>query len=145
VIVAFGGRGTRPAVRARLRRQTRRLTVALSTCALAALLLWSVPGAADGPFRITYTPKGREGTAFVLDARVINDSDRDALDVWVTAKALSASGKVLATGITFVSSMIPSHDNAVFRVKMPGVEGVQSFQLAVTSFRLGTGSRAESP
>jgi hypothetical protein len=91
----------------------------------------------QGHFRITYTPRPREAAVVTLDGRVFNDADHDVLDVWVTAEGLDTSGKVLATGITFVSFVIPRHGSAAFLAKLPVAQGkdIQGFHLAVTSYR----------
>jgi len=96
-------------------------------------------GASDslgqGRFRITYTPRTREAAAVTLEGQVFNDADGAVLDVWVTVEGLDTSGKVLGTGITFVSFLIPGRGNATFVAKLPVAEGIQNFRLAVTSYR----------
>jgi hypothetical protein len=114
------------------------VTTALRACLVIAVVLIGSPGIAQGPFRVTYTVKSRAAPAFVLDGRVVNDSGREVVDVWVTAEALSASGKVLATGIAFVRSVIAKGDTAAFLAKVPFVEGAENFRIAVTSYRLGS-------
>jgi hypothetical protein len=115
---------------------------ALSLWLIGAVLLSASLGLGQPRFRVTYTPRPREGSALVLDGRVSNDADREVLDVWVTAEALNASGKVLATGLGFVSSSIRGHGSATFVVKVPFVEGVQTFRVAVTSHREGGGGQS---
>lgn len=100
-----------------------------------ALLLVASASLGQARFRITYTPRPPEASSIVVDGRVFNDADRDVLDVWVKAEAVNASGKVLATGLGFVGSSIPAHGSAAFAAKVPFVEGVQSFRLAVSSYR----------
>ena len=104
---------------------------------MVAVVLIGAPVAAQAPFRITTTVKSRTAPAFLLDGRIVNESGRDVVDVWVTAEALSASGKVLATGITFVRSRIGKGDTAAFLAKVPFVEGAENFRVSVTSYRLG--------
>ena len=120
-----------------------RVTTDLSAWVMAGVLLLGAPGVTDAPFRITYTVKARAATATVLEGRVFNDGDRTVLDVWVTAEGLSASGKVLTTGIAFVSPRIARSDGAGFIAKVPFVEGVESFRVAVTSYR--SGQEVQSP
>lgn len=120
-----------------------RVRTDLGAWVLAAVLLLGARGATDAHFRITYTVKAREATATVLEGRVFNDGDGTVLDVWVTAEGLSASGKVLTTGIAFVSPMIARGGGAGFVAKVPLVEGVESFRLAVTSYR--SGQEVQSP
>jgi len=88
----------------------------------------------QGHFRITYTPRTPEAAGVTLDGRVFNDAENDVLDVWVTAEGLDTSGKVLATGITFVI-LIPRRGSATFVAKLPVAEGIDRFRLAVTSYR----------
>jgi hypothetical protein len=117
---------------------TRSLTIVLSACLMVALALTGAPSA-QAPFRISSTVRSRTPPAFLLDGRVVNESGRDAIDIWVTAEALSASGKVLATGITFVRSRIGNGDTAAFMAKVPYVEGTENFRVTVSSYRLGGG------
>ena len=114
------------------------MKAALGVWLLGAALLCASLSVGQSRFRVTYTPRPRDASALVLDGRVSNEADRDVLDVWVTAEALNASGKVLATGLCFVSPSIAAHRNAGFVAKLPFREGVQSFRVAVTSYREGT-------
>jgi hypothetical protein len=110
---------------------------------VVALLVFAVPASTQERFRITYDVKWRDAKATLLEGRVFNDTGRDAFDVWVTAEALSASGKVLGRGIAFVGSAIYRGDSASFEAKLPAAEGVETFRIAVTSYRAG--SEAQSP
>jgi hypothetical protein len=110
---------------------------------LATLLSLAMPGAAQVGFRITYEVKSRDASAILLDGRVVNDTGGDVVDVWVTAEAMNASGKVLARGIAFVGSTIARGASAPFEAKLPAAEGVQTFRVAVTSYRAG--AEAQSP
>lgn len=139
-----GGRHPR-AAGARRSGRSHRTEAAIAAGLLTALVLFAARAAADGPFRITYAQRGRDAKSYVLEGRVFNDADRDVLDVWVTAEALSASGKVLATGITFVGPLIASRDSASFLVKLPRVGDAEGFRLAVTSFRSTIRAQPQSP
>jgi hypothetical protein len=119
------------------------LRAALSLGLFTVVLLLAARGMGEGPFHITYTPRARETQSIMLDGRVFNDSDREVLDVWVTTEALNPAGKVLATGITFVGSSVPSRGSVAFVAKLPYVEGAQSFRLAVSSYR--NASMVQSP
>ena len=112
-------------------------TTALGACLVVAAVLIGVPLTAQSLFRVTYAVKTRTPPSFVLDGRVVNVSGRNVVDVWVTVEAVSASGKVLASGITFVGSSLAKGDTAAFLAKVPYVEGAEDFKVAVTSYRLG--------
>jgi hypothetical protein len=119
------------------------LCLCLGAGLLGALLTFAMPGAAQEGFRTTFEVKSRDASAILLDGRVVNNTGGDVVDVWVTAEAVSASGKVLARGIAFVGSVIARGASAPFEVKLPGVAGAQTFRVAVSSFRAG--SETQSP
>jgi hypothetical protein len=110
---------------------------------LGTLLTLAMPGAAQVGFRVTHEVKSRDASAILLTGRVVNDTGGGVVDVWVTAEAMNASGKVLARGIAFVGATIARGAGAPFEVKLPAVEGVLTFRVAVTSFRAG--GEAQSP
>jgi hypothetical protein len=116
---------------------------------VAASLLWASPAAPQAKFRTTFSVKARDATSIVLEGQVLNETGRDAFDVWVTAEGLSPSSKVLTTGITFVRSAIARGASAPFEAKIPTVEGVESFRVSVTSYRAGSaiqpGREVQSP
>ncbi len=107
------------------------------------LLIAFGPAAAQKQFRITHHRDPDEPSSIVLVGTVFNDDSRDVVDVWLTAEALDAGGKVVATGIVFVSSLIPARASTPLVVKLPRVEGAREFHLAVTRFRYR--SVVESP
>ena len=109
--------------------------LALGLWLTGGLLVLANPGATQARFRITYDVKSRDEKAVLLEGRVFNDTGADVLDVWVTAQALSASGKVLGRGIAFVGSSISRGESAPFEAKVPAAEGVETFRVAVTSYR----------
>jgi hypothetical protein len=108
---------------------------------VAGLLLVAVTAGGQAGFRIAHQRDRDEPASTVVTGTVFNDDGRDVHDVWVTTEALDAAGKVVATGITFVSSLIPGHGRAAFTAKLPRVEA-RTFRLAVTSFRYGAGSQS---
>jgi hypothetical protein len=114
----------------------------IGACVVVALALGPPPAQGDERFRITYERDRAEATAIVLRGSVSNEGRRDVVDVYVTAEALNASGKVVATGITFVSAFLPQRGQAPFVAKIPQVEGVQSFRVSVSGFREAFGSEA---
>ena len=117
---------------------------------VAASLLWASPAAPQARFRTTFNVKARDATGILLEGQVVNETGRDAFDVWVTAEALSPSSKVLSTGITFVRSAIaPQAPARPYEAKIPAAEGVETFRVSVTSFRAGSavtpGREVQSP
>ncbi|HEY3065417.1 MAG TPA: FxLYD domain-containing protein [Methylomirabilota bacterium] len=116
------------------------------TVAAVVALLWAGAVGSAGAqenFRVTY---GREQPASgptIISGTVFNDARLDAFDVYVTAQALNDSGKVVASGITYVTSSIPAGRSSAFTAKVPNVPGVASFRVSVSSARMGYG--AQSP
>src|ERR687896_616689 len=90
----------------RMGRAATRLWSVMSGAGVAALLTVSGPAEAQN-FRITYDVDrtARPGQVLVK-GNVVNDGPSDCFDVSVTAEALTSSGKVVATGVTFVDSRI---------------------------------------
>lgn len=117
----------------------RRLAVA---CLVALIAFTALPAVGDGRFRITYERDDRQGASIVITGTVFNESGRDVVDVYVTAEALGPSGKVVATGIAFASSLLPGNGSANFVAKIPRVEGVRSVRVGVSAFREASGSQA---
>ena len=108
-----------------------------------ALPLLALPAHGQEPFRVTYDHGQDEGGSIVVTGTVSNVGSRDVVDVYVTAAARNAAGKVVASGIAFVSSAIPRGRSAPFTAKIPRVEGIHDFHVGVSSFRYGGGQ--ESP
>ena len=119
----------------------RRLGATVLTVSL--LLLSGGRGAAQDQFRVSFQRQPDEPTSLVLAGIVANAGSRDVVDVWVTAQALDAGGRVVGRGVAFVSPMLRSRAEEKFVVKLPRAEQVQSFRVAVSSFRYLTGT--ESP
>jgi hypothetical protein len=95
--------------------------------------------AADDPFQVRYTVE-RGGTGPVrVQGTVLNESRLDVYDVYVTAEALDAGGKVVGRGIVFVSGLIPQSKSAPFAIGIPAAQAAASFRLRVSSFRYGAG------
>jgi len=109
----------------------------------ATLLALAAPGGAQIRFRVTHDVKSRDARGIVLEGRVVNETDRDVVDVWVTAEAVNASGKVLARGIAFVGSTLARGESVPFEAKLPSVDGVERFRVSVTSYRAAI--EAQSP
>ena len=116
----------------------------MAAVALLALTAAALPARAQGNFRVTYQVERTEPTRVELVGRVFNAAAVDAVDVYVTAEALDASGKVLARGIAFVAQSIPAQSGAEYSARIPNVPGTTGFRVAVSSFRFGL-RRGESP
>ena len=107
------------------------------------LVLLGVGLATAQPFRITFQRERDEPSSIVLMGEVFNDGLRDVVDVWVTADALNAEGKVVGRGVAFVASFLRGRGTTTFTVKLPWAEQAHSFRLVVSSFRYASG--AQSP
>jgi hypothetical protein len=99
---------------------------------------------AQGNFRVTWSVEKTGPTHVELAGVVVNNSSQDALDVYVTAAAVDASGKILARGIAFVAPQIPARRSSEFSARVPNVPGTTVFRVSVSNFRFGLG-RSESP
>jgi hypothetical protein len=104
-----------------------------------ALLLLPPAGRADAqqPFRVTYTVDRSSGDHITVSGRVVNETRTDVVDVYVTAQALDASGRVVASGVTFVSGLIPTGGTAPYVARVPTVPGIAAFRVGVSSYRTG--------
>jgi hypothetical protein len=110
--------------------------------AAAALVLLPDLGRAQNPFQLSYTvERGGSGPARV-QGRVLNESNVDVYDVYVTAEAVDAGGKVLGRGLAFVSSSIPPRGVVPFAISIPAAQTAASFRVRVSSFRQGIGQQA---
>ena len=110
--------------------------VTLVATALFAASAFAQGPAAPAPFRISHTfDKGTQPQVNV-SGRVFNDARSDAIDVYVTAEALDAAGKVIASGVTYVGA-IQAGSSTAFVVKVPSARAAASFRVLVTSYRFG--------
>lgn len=116
----------------------------MAAVALLALAAVPLPARAQANFKITYQVERTDAQRVELAGRVHNAAAIDAVDVYVTAEALDASGKVLARGIAFVAASIPAKSDADFSARVPSVSGTTRFRIGVSSFRFGL-RRSESP
>jgi hypothetical protein len=103
------------------------------------------PARGQDGLRVVQEKDRVDGNRFIVAGRVFNDSQREALDVSVTVEALDGSKKVVASGITFVSSLIPPQGSAPFSAKVPRVPTANSFRVAVSSYRFGLKSQSQPP
>lgn len=104
--------------------------------AVFAVLAFSVGSApAQASFRVTHSVNRTTATHVEVTGTVVNESRADAGDVSVTVEALGPSGKVLARGVTYVTSRLPDSGTATFTAKVPAAPGVVSYRAMVTSYR----------
>ena len=115
---------------------------AIFTAAVAALVLLPGLGHAFDPFNVTYTVERGGSGPVRVNGRVFNEGNQDVLDVYVTAEALDAGGKVLGRGLVFVSASIPPRGVAPFAISIPAAQNAASFRVRVSSFRQGFGQQA---
>ena len=115
---------------------------ALWACVAMAMTLTPVVGRAEEPFQLRYTVD-RGGTGPVrVQGTLVNEARLDIYDVYVTAEALDAAGKVIGRGIAFVGGSIPQNASAPFVVSIPAAQTAASFRVHVSSFRYGAGVQA---
>jgi hypothetical protein len=103
---------------------------------VAAALAAAAASAQSTPFRLTHSVDRNPGTHVAVIGRVFNDARADAVEVYVTAEALDGSGKVVASGVSYVGS-VPAGGSAAFTVKIPAAKPAATFRVLVTSFRFG--------
>jgi len=106
------------------------------------LVLLGVELATAQPFRITFQRARDEPSSIVLMGEVFNDGLRDVVDVWVTADARNAEGKVVGRGVASVASFLRGRGTTPFTVKLPRAEQAHSFNLVVSSFRYASGEQS---
>lgn len=115
---------------------------AIWVMAVAALALTPGLGRAQDPFHLSYTVERGTGSAPArVNGRVLNEGNQEALDVYVTAEAVDASGKVLGRGIVFVSASIPPRGIVPFSISIPAAQNAASFRVRVSSYRQGMGQQ----
>jgi hypothetical protein len=110
-------------------------------CAIIVVMTALVPALAPGQesFQLRYNVDRTSPGQVRVNGTVVNDARVDVIDVYVTAEALDAGGKVLGRGIAFVSSSIPQHGTAPFTISIPAAQAATSFRVRVSSFRFGMG------
>ena len=115
-----------------------RLPSWLSAVAFLTVTLVASSAIAQGPapFRVIHTVDKGTQPAVNVSGRVFNDARSDAIDVYVTAEALDASGKVLASGVSYVGA-VPTGSSMAFVVKVPSARAAASFRVLVTSYKFG--------
>jgi hypothetical protein len=88
------------------------------------------------PFRVTHTVDKGGQAQISISGRVFNDARADAIDVYVTAEALDAAGKIVASGVSYVGA-VPAGSSSAFIIKVPSARAAATFRVLVTSFRFG--------
>ena len=114
---------------------------AIWTVVVAALVLLPGLGRAQDPFHVTYTMERGGSGPVRVNGRVLNESNLDVFDVYVTAEALDGGGKVLGRGLVFVSASIPPRGTMPFAISIPAAQTAASFRVRVSSFRQGIGGQ----
>ena len=110
----------------------------LSAVVLAAVVFGAVPALGQGPsaFRITHSLDKGTQPQVTVSGRVFNDARADAIDVYVAADALDASGKEIASGDAY-DGTISSGSSSAFAVKIPSARSAASCRVQVTTYRFG--------
>lgn len=97
---------------------------------------------AQEAFRVAFEVDRTNPEQTQVVGTVFNDSMQDMFDVSVTAEALDARGRVVARGITYVTSRIPGRGSVSFLAKVPNVPAAVRYRASVSSYRAGMGSQS---
>jgi len=110
-------------------------------CAIVVVMAALAPALAPGeePFQLRYNVDRTSPGQVRVNGTVVNEARLDVIDVYVTAEALDAGGRVLGRGIAFVSASIPQRGIVPFTVSIPAAQAATSFRVRVSSFRYGMG------
>ena len=121
-------------------RLRRRLPLWLSVVLALVTAFAARPGAAQTPppFRLTHTIDKGTQPQVTVTGRLFNEARSDAIDVYVTAEALDAAGKIIASGVSYVGT-IPSGSSSAFIIKVPAARTAANFRVLVTGYRFGFG------
>jgi hypothetical protein len=118
-------------------RSRRRPPLWLSVVLALAIALVTPPATAQtSPFRLTHSVDKTAQAQVTVTGRVFNEARADAIDVYVTAEALDATGKIMASGVSFVGT-VPAGNSAAFIIKVPAARTAANFRVLVTGFRFG--------
>ena len=110
-------------------------------CAIVVVMAALVPALAPGQesFQLRYSVDRTNPAQVRVNGTVENEARLDVVDVYVTAEALDAGGRVLGRGIAFVSASIPPRGTAPFTISIPAAQNAINFRVRVSSFRYGMG------
>lgn len=113
-------------------------------CVLVIAAVISLPEAAltQGAFQVRFSIDRSAAGPIRVNGTVTNEGRLDAVDVYVTAEAVDAAGKIVGRGIAFVSESIPGRATATFIVSIPNAPTATRFRVNVSSFRSGPGVQA---
>ena len=120
-----------------MRRAAERLSSIAIAAGVVAIFVFAGPAEAQN-FRISYDVDrtARPGQV-VVRGNVVNEGPTDCFDVSVTAEALGSTGKVVASGVTYVDSRISRGDSKPFVAVVPSVPTATRYRVQVSSFRAG--------
>lgn len=113
--------------------------------ALPVVLLLILPATAaiaQSTFQVDFAVDRSRAGKVQLVGSVRNDSQVEVFDVNVTAEALDRTGRVVASGITYVEGRIGRGESRPFVAVVPAVPGAVRYRAEVTSFRSGYGYQA---
>ena len=114
---------------------------ALLALVIVVTMSFAAVAIAQEPFQLRYNVD-KTGSSVRVNGTIMNEGRAEALDVYVTAEALDAAGKVLGRGVAFVSEQIPQRASASFVISVPAAQAAASFRVRVSSFRFGLGVQA---
>lgn len=122
--------------------KTRIRSKLLCTALLGAATLIVVPAAGQDPLHVTYEVDKSRGPQTQIIGEVWNDGTTDAMSVSVSAEALDRSGRVVASGITYVDAHIARGDSRHFTVVIPPAPNAVRYRITATATRAGFGVQA---
>ena len=83
--------------------------------------------------KVTHSVAKTTPTSVEVTGTVSNETRAEAAEITVTVQALSADGKPLARGISYVTSRLPAGGTANYVAKVPVVAGVSSYRATVSA------------
>ena len=83
--------------------------------------------------KVTHSVGKTTPTSVEVTGTVSNETRAEAAEITVTVQALSADGKPVARGISYVTSRLPAGGTANYVAKVPVVAGVSSYRATVSA------------
>ena len=111
-------------------------------CLLGIVGAMASAAQAQGFFNVRFNVDRSANGPVKVNGTVTNEGRADALDIYVTAEALDAAGKVVGRGIAHVVDSLPGRASAPFSISMPAAPTATRFRVNVSSFRSGPGVQA---